>query len=88
MTKHIEKIKEEPEFTLSTRRYKEQINGKNKREEWKSYEFEKVVAKWLSPTEQIDIFPFALVKIKEDEFLLGIQRNRRVVKLSKTGKNL
>ena len=83
ITRHIEAIKQEKEFTLTTRKYHLQVNGSKKREKWSSRDFEKASAKWLTSKTPIEIFPFALVKLGKEEYLLGIDRARRIRKITK-----
>ncbi len=85
ITKHIEHIKTEKEFTLKTRRYKYQRNGCKKRSKWSALEFEKQVAKWLTVNKHIEIYPFALVTTKQEEFLLAIDHQKQVNKITKEG---
>ena len=83
ITRHIEAIKQEKEFTLTTRKYQLQVNGSKKRSKWSSRDFEKAAAKWLTIKTPVEIFPFALVKVGKQEFLLGVDRARRIRKITK-----
>ena len=85
ITHQIEAIKKWEEFSLKTRRYKEQVNGSRKRTKWSVQEFEKEVAKWLDPAQRIEICPFALVMTKKEEFLLGVNRSKKLQRISKNG---
>ena len=85
VTRHIETIKTEKEFKLQTRKYELQVNGSRKRSKWSAHEFEKVVAKWLDPKKLIEICPFALIKTNKEEFLLGVDRGKKLQKISKKG---
>jgi hypothetical protein len=83
ITRHIETIKQEKEFTLTTRKYQLQVNGSKKRTKWSSRDFEKAAAKWLTIKTPIEVFPFALVKVGKQEFLLGVDRAHRIRKITK-----
>jgi hypothetical protein len=85
ITRQIEIIKKEKEFSLQTRKYKEQNNGTHERSKWSAAEFETVVAKWLLLKQPLEICPFALVKVKEEEFLLGVDRGHNVRKINQKG---
>lgn len=83
VTHFIETVKKEAEFTLSTRKYKLQVNGMKKRSRWNSRDFEREAAKWLTTKTPLEICPFAIARVGKKETLLGVNRAYKLVTITK-----